>query len=123
VIQIDTLSPVPICEQIKTGLKGLIARGILQPGDQAPSVRNLAVELKVNPNTVAKAFRELVIEGILESRKGEGNYISNEGKKKATGGFDSLRTGLHEAIMHAHRGGLPWDDIEKVVRETKKETK
>ena len=64
-IQIDPRSPVPINDQIKAAVRGLVAKGLLRPGDQAPSIRSLAERLRVNPNTVARAFRELSLEGVL----------------------------------------------------------
>lgn len=118
-IQIDTDSPVPIYDQIKAGLRGLVARGTLRPGDQAPSIRTLAVELKVNPNTVARAFRELVLEGFLESRRGGGNFIAQAAQQRAKAGLHEVKASLREALTLARRGGLGWKDIEEVVRESK----
>ncbi len=56
-ITIDANSPVPIFEQIKAGLRGLVSRGMLNPGDQAPTIRTLAEDLVVNPNTIARAYQ------------------------------------------------------------------
>ena len=118
-IQIDTDSPVPIYDQIKAGLRGLVTRGALRPGDQAPSIRTLALDLKVNPNTVARAFRELVLEGFLESRRGGGNFIAREAQQRARAGLEGVRGALREALVMARRGGLSWKDIEDAVRECK----
>src|SRR4051812_12230315 len=122
-LEIDPRSPVPINDQIKAGLKGLVARGLLKPGDQAPSVRALAVSLRVNPNTVARAFRELGQEGFLESRRGEGAYISDRGSRQAKDGFTDLRKGLEEALKMARRGGLPWADIDAILRKARGDEK
>ncbi|MFA5137859.1 MAG: GntR family transcriptional regulator [Elusimicrobiota bacterium] len=118
-IRIDTDSPVPIYDQIKAGLRGLVTRGALRPGDQAPSIRTLALDLKVNPNTVARAFRELVLEGFLESRRGGGNFIAQEARHRAKVGLKEVKDSLREALTMAKRGGLNWKDIEEVVRESK----
>lgn len=120
-IRIDARSPVPINDQIKAGLKGLVARGLLHPGEQAPSIRHLAVSLKVNPNTVARAFRELTMEGFLEARRGAGNFISRTALRQAKDGLDEVRSGLKEALRLARRGGLPWPDIEALLLRTKGE--
>jgi len=79
----------------------------------------LAAELKVNPNTVARAFRELALEGFLESKRGEGSVISAAAKKQARSGLDGVRQGLEEAVRMARRGGLSWVHIEETVRRLK----
>lgn len=122
-IQIDPNSPVPINDQIKAGLKGLVAKGLLRPGDQTPSIRGLATELRVNPNTVARAFRELALEGFLESRRGGGNFISGAAKRQARDGLGLIRTGFKESIQLARRGGLSWEDITKLVEKARGEEK
>lgn len=116
-IEIDSASPVPLNEQIKAGLKGLVAKGLLKPGDQAPSIRGLAQALRVNPNTVARAFRELTQEGFLEPRRGDGNYVAGGAARQARDGFEGLRERVLETLRLARRGGLPWKDIEKLVSE------
>jgi GntR family transcriptional regulator len=75
-IQIATGDPRPICKQIVDAVRMKIATADLEPGDQLPSVRGLAQQLTVNPNTVAKAYAELVTEGWLESRQGLGLYVA-----------------------------------------------
>lgn len=118
-IQIDPRSPVAINDQIKSGLRGLVAKGLLKPGDAAPSIRALATRLKVNPNTVARAFRELTLEGFFESRRGEGNIIAGTAVRKANDGLEILREGLAEAIRLARRGGLDWREIDSVVKDAR----
>ncbi len=120
-IQIDPRSPVPINDQIKAAVRGLVAKGLLRPGDQAPSIRSLAERLRVNPNTVARAFRELSLEGVLETRKGEGNYVATQAVRFAKSGFGPLSQGLREALSLARRGGLGWDEIEAVVEKAREE--
>ncbi len=122
-IEIDTRSPVPLYDQIKAGLRGLVAKELLRPGDPAPSIRTLAETLKVNPNTVARAFRELSGEGFFESRRGEGNFISPAAKKKARTGLDSLGRGIEESLRLARRGGLSWREIDSAVRKVRGEEK
>ena len=75
--QIDSKSGVPFYRQIIEQVKCAIARGHLEPGDQLPTVRRLAVELSVNPNTVVRAYRELEIERMLDTQQGSGTFVSN----------------------------------------------
>ena len=75
-LQIATGDPRPISKQIVDGVRRAVATGELAPGAQLPSVRGLAVQLSINPNTVAKAYAELTAEGWLESRQGLGLYVA-----------------------------------------------
>ena len=75
-LQIATGDPRPISRQIVDGVRRAIATGELSPGAQLPSVRGLATQLSINPNTVAKAYAELTAEGWLESRQGLGLYVA-----------------------------------------------
>lgn len=120
-IQIDPVSSVPIYDQIKAGLRGLVTKGLLRPGDAVPSIRSLAVELKVNPNTVARAFRELALEGFLESHRGGGNFIAAGAIRQARDGLSDIRAGLKEAVRLSRRGGLSWPEIEGLVCRAKEE--
>src|SRR5689334_14838488 len=120
-IRIDPLAATPLNEQIKSGLRGLIARGALKPGEPAPSIRPLAESLKVNPNTVARAIRELVLEGVLETRRGEGTIVASSALRKAEGGLEDARDGLREALRQARRAGLDWDEIALIARRAEKE--
>lgn len=120
-IRVDPRSPVAINEQIKAGLRGLVARGALRPGDPAPSVRGLAESLKVNPNTVARAVRELVLEGVLETRRGEGAFVAAGAPKLARGGLDEIRARLRESLRQARAAGLPWSEVAAAVREARRE--
>ncbi len=78
-ISIDLSSGVPIYMQIVSQIKTGIAMGRLQPEDPLPSVRQLAVELAVNPNTVARAYLDLEYEGIIYKRQGQGTFVSSQG--------------------------------------------
>jgi GntR family transcriptional regulator len=75
---LDLRSGVPVYRQIIDRVTGGIAAGALAPGDQLPTVRQLAVDLSINPNTVIRAYRELEIRGVLETEQGTGTFISNQ---------------------------------------------
>jgi GntR family transcriptional regulator len=77
-LQIVTGDPRPIARQITDGIKRLIAAAELQAGDALPSVRGLAQQLSINPNTVAKAYAELTAEGWLLSRAGMGLFVAEQ---------------------------------------------
>lgn len=77
-IQIDTRSQVPIFEQIVLEIGKYIALGIYKPNDQLPSVRSLAKDLGINPNTVAKAYNESERIGLTYSEAGRGNFIADK---------------------------------------------
>ena len=76
-IGLDHNSGVPIYRQIISQILYAIARGDLPPGTQLPTVRQLAVDLSVNPNTIIKAYKELEIRGNLETQQGTGTFISD----------------------------------------------
>jgi len=73
---IDPKSALPIYQQISAQVRRAVAAGLLAPGDQLPSVRELAARLLVNPNTVARVYRDLERDGLLETRRGQGTYVS-----------------------------------------------
>jgi GntR family transcriptional regulator len=75
---IDTKSGVPFYRQIIEQIKFGIANGELDSGDRLPTVRQLAVDLSINPNTVIRAYRELEIEGVLNTHQGSGTFIGND---------------------------------------------
>lgn len=120
-LRIDPLSATPLNEQIKAGLRGLVARGALKPGEAAPTIRPLAEALKVNPNTVARAIRELVLEGVLEAKRGEGTVVAASAPRKAADGLEDAREGLKESLRQARRAGLDWDEIALIARRAEKE--
>jgi GntR family transcriptional regulator len=74
---IDPKSGVPFYRQIIERVKFGIAGGRLAPGDQLPTVRRLAADLSVNPNTVIRAYREMEIEGVLDTQQGSGTFVSD----------------------------------------------
>jgi GntR family transcriptional regulator len=108
-------SGVPIYLQLMEQVKHSIETGALRPGEQLPGIRPLAEELVINPNTVAKAYRELEHEGIIELRHGSGAFVSGNARaKKLT---DKLRAG--QAIVTAvvdrlHARGVTDEEIRRL---------
>ena len=77
-ISIDGKSGVPLYRQIIEQVEFAVGRKDLEPGDQLPTVRQLAVELSINPNTVLRAYREMEIKGVLDTQQGSGTFISRQ---------------------------------------------
>jgi len=76
VVNIDARDPTPIYAQLDRALRAAIAAGRLHTGDQLPTVRQLAVDLRVNANTVARVYAELERDGVLETRRGVGSFVT-----------------------------------------------
>ena len=75
-ISVDPKSSTPLYVQIKEQMRLAVASGAIKPGEQVPTVRDLATQLRINLNTVARAYRELQSEGLLTSRQGSGTFVS-----------------------------------------------
>lgn len=75
VVSIDPKDPTPIYAQLERGFRAAIATGRLQPGDQLPTVRQLAVQLSVNANTIARVYAALERGGVFETRRGVGTFV------------------------------------------------
>jgi GntR family transcriptional regulator len=80
--RLDAASGVPVYRQIIDQVTGGVASGILAAGGQLPTVRQVSVDLAINPNTVMRAYRELEIRGILETQQGTGTFISRQKPKR-----------------------------------------
>nr|MBA2571753.1 GntR family transcriptional regulator [Gemmatimonadota bacterium] len=103
---------VQIMDEVRRGL----VLGTLKPEDALPSVRQLAADLRVNPNTVAQAYRELEREGVVYVRRGQGTFITDA----STNGTErrALARGVAErALVDAHRNGIGADELVDAIRE------
>lgn len=112
--RIDFHSSKPIYEQIKEGIKLLVLSGKLREGEFLPSIRSLAEDLGVNLNTVARAYRELVMEGVLEVRRGEG-YVVADVRREALQGF--LEDALKNVLRDCKTAGISEERVIEIVRE------
>jgi len=122
---LDTVNGAPIYRQIIQQIEYAILSGRIQPGDRLPTIRSLAVELKTNPNTIAKAYNELEIRGILATQVGSGTYISD---KKPVLEDDGLKRKIKEVagrfIQEMRDLGVEKKElpglIESIIKEEKK---
>jgi GntR family transcriptional regulator len=104
---IEASSPVPIYAQVVAQARAAIAAGELRAGDALPSVRQLAAELRVNPNTVAQAYRELEHEGLTYVQRGQGTFVAEVGPQRLAGERTRVARALVERMLHdAFRLGL-----------------
>jgi GntR family transcriptional regulator len=107
VIRVDASSFVPIYEQIKQGIVRLVATGRLKAGEPLPSIRDLAAEIIVNPNTVARAYRELEQEGVIMTQKGRGSVVAERARPDAERDLKAhLGRVMDEAIAEARKFDL-----------------
>lgn len=106
----------PIYEQIVENFKMQMYKGILQEGDQMPSVRSLAVELSTNPNTVQKAYAELERQGFIYTVKGRGNFVKGDSLLKDNKKNELVRQ-IVELFMEAHDIGLSIDELVEDIKE------
>src|SRR5579884_3116528 len=106
---------VPIYLQLMEQIKHAIETGALQPGEQLPGIRPLAEELVVNPNTVAKAYRELEHEGIIELRHGAGAFVSDRARSaKGTAKLRAAAEVVSTAIERLRSQGLGDEEIRRL---------
>ncbi|MDC7295089.1 GntR family transcriptional regulator [Butyrivibrio sp. DSM 10294] len=107
---IDYQDSRPIYEQIVENFKLQMYKGILQPDDQMPSVRSLAIELSTNPNTVQKAYAELERQGFIYTVKGRGNFVKGNDALK-----DSKKEELISAVLELFKEaddiGIPLEEL------------
>ena len=115
---IDRKSGVPYYRQIIEQAKYAISRGELQAGDRLPTVRQLAVDLSVNPNTVIRAYREMEIEGVLETQQGSGTYVgSREPKIDELERQRMLDQILTDLLARASSYGLTLQEVAEGLRQ------
>lgn len=118
-ISLDYRSRVPIYDQIVNGIIKLKTMGVLNPDDKLPSVRQLAGELRVNPNTVQKAYAMLESDGIIYSVSGKGSFISGDSDATATL-IKAAKDDFIKAVLAAADRGITRDELVKLVEENLK---
>lgn len=123
-IQIDSRNSRPIYEQIVDAIKENILKGILRPGDKLPSVREMSSMITANPNTVSRAYMELERQGVTETLRGRGTYVSSNYKvKMGEESMEKLKEDIKKIIVEAHYMGIKKEDMMKIVGELYEEVK
>ena len=122
IISIDPRDKTPIYAQLERGLRAAIATSRLRPGDQLPTVRQLAVDLRVNANTVARVYGELERAGVLETRRGVGSFISaTPAQARPPREHDRrLRAFATRVLADADTAGFAVDEVIAALREHRK---
>ena len=118
--RLDSQSGVPVYRQIIDQVTAGIASGTLCAGDQLPTVRQVAVDLAINPNTVVRAYRELEIRGILETQQGTGTFISHQKvKRDDVARQRQLNLLVGEFVSRAGAGGFTVHDLLEQLQDWK----
>jgi GntR family transcriptional regulator len=111
--RLDLKSGVPVYRQLIDQVLGAIAAAALSPGDRLPTVRQVAVDLAINPNTVVRAYKELEIRGVLTTQQGTGTFISNQ--KVKVNEVERQRRLSHFVADVAARAGAEGFTVEEVL--------
>jgi len=115
---LDARSGVPAYRQIIDQVQAGIATGSLQPGHQLPTVRQLAVDLAINPNTVLRAYKELEIRGVLETQQGTGTFISSRPQKADPAERErQMEQLIREFVARAGAAGFSIQDLAEALLE------
>ena len=116
-IYVDVKSREPIYEQLIANIKNLTFKGLLAPDEQLPSVRVLARELAINPNTIQKAYTELERQGIIYSLPGRGNFISSSTDEIGRLRREKVLSEILTDIKKAKDSGISREDVLALVNE------
>src|SRR6266852_5953687 len=116
--RLDLASGVPVYRQIIDQVRSGVASGALRAGDQLPTVRQLAVDLAINPNTVLRAYRELELGGLLETHQGTGTFITRRKPEKNDGERQRQLTQIaSEVTARAGAAGFTLEELLDRLRE------
>lgn len=115
-IVIDPRSSTPIYEQIIIKIKELILKGVLEPGDKLPSVREMSGIITANPNTVSKAYAELERQKVIETIRGRGTFVAENYKPKIQEDrMEVLKEDLKKVILEAKYMGLTKEELVDIM--------
>lgn len=115
-IRLNYRDASPIYEQIKNGLKRLIVSGALKEGEKLPSVRSLAMELAINPNTIQKAYNELENEGYIYSVPGKGSFASGDIKEDEKR-KEELKRQIRELVVELRFLGVTQEELDSLLQQ------
>jgi GntR family transcriptional regulator len=114
-VKINPSSHVPIYLQIAAEIRSAVAAEVYRPGEALPSLRNMAIELQVNPNTVQRAYDELVRDGLIYSQRGKGLFVSDQGTASAqTRALDVVRKAFEEGVRAGRAAGVNADQLREI---------
>jgi GntR family transcriptional regulator len=118
-LSIDPRHPLPIHAQLERGIRAAVATGRLAPGDQLPTVRQLAVDVRVNANTVARVYLDLERAGVVETRRGVGTFVASAqpALKAKRGREGELRTLVRGCLDEAATLGFSAEDVVRQIRQ------
>ena len=119
---LDTKSGVPAYLQLVQQVRQAIRLGVLQPGDQLPTVKEAVTRLTINPNTVLHAYRQLDLEGLIEGRRGVGTFVSAAPAQQPPDDLKGLRASLDRWVGRARAAGLDDDAITALFAEAVRPT-
>ena len=115
--RLDSSSGVPFYRQVIDQVLLAVADGRLKPGTQLPTVRQLAVDLSVNLNTVAKAYREMEIRGIVQTQQGTGTFVAARAGAKSRERRKALQDLVDRLIANGEALGIPMEDLVEALVE------
>ena len=118
---LDPRSGVATYLQIVQQAKDALRLGTIDVGDQLPTVREVVADLAINPNTVAKAYRELEREGLVVARQGRGTFVASTLAPASFGHYDELREQLQRWLAAADAVGLDEESIKALISSTLRE--
>lgn len=122
-LHIDPSNGLPIYDQISRQVKFAIAHGVLRAGELVPSVRELAQQVAVNPNTVARAYRDLQSDGVLETLRGEGLRVTQGALETCRRDRQTLlKSRLRSAIAECRQSGLKTGEIRSLIDDVLRDT-
>jgi GntR family transcriptional regulator len=110
-IKVEPKSPMPVYEQVKQGIKLLIISGYLEKGDRLVPIRELAAQLKINPNTIVKVYYQLDIEGFVYSQPGSGYFVKGDLQGRVEEKLELLKRVTEEYISKALKLGFSLQDM------------
>jgi len=126
-MSIDPASSTPVFQQIAEHVQRLLASGVFRPGELIPSVRVMALELRVNPNTVQRAYQTLESQGLVVGRKGVGMVVTDDGAAAAKGCSQAVvRDAFSRGIQAGRAAAMPpahiRDTFDEAMRDHEQET-
>lgn len=116
--ELDVRSRKPIYEQLMNQMKDLIIMEVLKENERLPSVRALAQELTINPNTIQKAFKQLEMEGFIYTLPGKGSFVSPPNEMRNTLKQEKIKNELAKIVREALFMGISLQEINQIVKRT-----